>query len=140
MILIDEPRAEDDLDAFGTLLRFAGLVYEDEDEGQADAAFQPNLLDGGVGAPADRSSADAAFDACVEAMKAAEGQFLEDGEEEAMVGLFDTPHGLLLVVGTTMMGFDHPDLAKLLPGRPVVESMAHVSPERIRYDLLGIRE
>lgn len=140
MILIEEPRAEDDLSAFGTLLRFAALVYEDEEEGQTDARFEPTLIDGDVAIPANREDADAAFDVCVEAMKQAEEQFLEDGEEEAMVALFETPYGLLLMSGTTMMGFDGPDLAGLLPGRPVIESMAHISPDRIRYDLLGIRE
>lgn len=135
MKLITEIRPEDDLSTFGTLLRFAGLVYENEDEGETDAPFAPHNIDGDVAFAPDRASADAAFDAWVVALKAAEAQFLEEGEEEGFVALIDSPRGLMLLAGTTMMGFEGPDVAALLPGAASYEGMPHISWDRILYDV-----
>ena len=66
-------------------------------------------------------------------------QFLEEGEEEGFVALIDSPRGLLIVAGTTMMGFEGPDVDALLPGAAHYEGMPHVSWERILYDVLQER-
>ena len=140
MKLITSPRPEDDLSSFGTLLRFAALVYVDEDEGEAGAPFGPHHLDGDVAFAPDRDAANAAFDAWVESLKEAEGQFLEEMEEEGVVALIDTPRGLMILAGSTMMGFDGPDVETLLPGAPSFMGMPHISWERILFDVFKIQE
>lgn len=135
MKMIEEPRTEDSLETFGTLLRFAALVYENDGEGEANAPFAPINIDGDVAFPKDRASADAAFDAWVVALGAAEEQFLEEGEEEGFVALLQTPKGLMLLAGTTLMGFEGPDLDALLPDVDRYEGMPHVSWERILLDV-----
>lgn len=138
MKLITDPREDDDLSSFGKLLRFAALVYDNEEEGEANAPFEPHNIDGDVVFPGDRGSADAAFDAWVERLRAAENQFLDEMEEEGMVALLETPKGLMILAGTTMMGFDGPDLDDLLPGRPKYLGMPHVTWERILDDVKGL--
>ena len=140
MKLIDQLRDDDDLSTFGTLLRFAALVYENEDEGEANSPIEPRSIDGDVVFPADRASADVAFDAWVEALKAAEEQFVEDGEEEGFVALIDTPKGLMLLAGSTLMGYEEPDIDTLLPGAPKRLAMPHVHWERILYDVFGEKQ
>lgn len=138
MKLITEPRAEDNLSSFGNILRFAALVYENEEEGEANAPFEPYNIDGDVVFPADRASADAAFDAWVETLRAAEPQFLDEQEEEGMVALLETPKGLMILAATNIMGYEGPDVDALLPGRPAYLGMPHVTWERILADVKGL--
>ena len=139
MRIIESVRADDDLSSFGKLLRFAALMYEDEDEGEANGPFTPHGIDGDVVFPSDRASADATFDAWVASLKAAEGQFLEEGEEEGFVALLETPKGLMILAGSNLMGYPEPDLDTLLPGARRSIGIPHVTWERILQDVFGER-
>lgn len=55
MKLINQVRDEDDLSTFGTVLRFAALVYENEDEGEPNCAFEEYNIDGDAVFPPDRA-------------------------------------------------------------------------------------
>lgn len=137
MRIIEQPRPEDDLSSFGTVLRFAALVYENEEEGEANAPFEPYNIDGDVLFLDDRTKADAVFDAWVVSLRRAEDQFVEEGEEEGFVALLDTPKGLMILAGSNIQGYEGPDLdelgvdadARKFPGMP------HITWERILQDL-----
>lgn len=137
MRIIDRPRDEDDLSSFGTLLRFAALVYENEDEGEANAPFEPYNIDGDVLFLDDRMVADRVFDAWVDSLKGAEGQFVEEGEEEGFVALLETPKGLMILAGSNIQGYDGPDLGELGIGADARQfpGMPHITWERILQDL-----
>ena len=134
MKLITQPRAEDILSSFGRLVRFAALVYLDENEGEGNA-FQPATMDGDVVFVEDEDEGIRVFDAMIGKLHAAEGQFLEEMEEEGMVGLFETPNGFMVIAGSTMMGYS--GLEDIRPDAH--QGMPHISWERIEYDVLKIR-
>lgn len=135
MRLITQPRPEDDLSAFGRLVRFSALVYVDDDEGEAGAPFQPHSMDGDVVFVENEAEGIRVFEAMIDHLREAEGQFLEEMEEEGMVALFETPNGFLVIAGSTMMGYEG-----LLTVRPdAYQSMPHISWDRIEYDVLKIR-
>lgn len=131
MKLINNIRDADDLSTFGTVLRFAALVYESEEEGEANAPFVPQAFDGDVVFPLDRASADIAFDAWVTTLQEAEDQFLEDGEEEGFVALIESPKGLMILAGSNVSSYPNPDIDTLLPSAPASLGMPHVCWERI---------
>ena len=136
MKLIDTQRTDqefpDNLSDFGTLIRFAGLVYENEEEGLG-LGFEPYNMDGDVAFYDTREAADAAFDATVVKLKEAEDQFKESGDEEGMVALFETPKGLMIVAGTTIMGYETG--LETTSHQKFFESMPHVTWERILSDM-----
>lgn len=131
MKLINQIRGEDDLSSFGNVLRFAALVYENEEEGEANAPFVPQAFDGDVVFPLDRASADIAFDAWVATLQEAENQFLEEGDEEGFVALIESPKGLMILAGSNVSSYPNPDIDALLPGAPASLGMPHVCWERI---------
>lgn len=137
MKIITEPRTDiefpDDLDSFGKLIKMEALVYENDEEGMR--SLQAYNMDGDVAFYATREAADAAFDIAVAAMKACEQQFIEEQEEEAVVALFETPKGLMILAATSIMGFD-----TKLEGTDHTHyygAMPHVTWERILYDIFG---
>lgn len=135
MNLINQVRPEDNLADFGELIRFAALVYDNANEGEANCSFEPYNIDGDVAFPIDEDQANAAFDAWVLELKKAEDQFLEEGDEEGFVGLFKTPNGLMILAGTTIMGFPNPDPNVYLAGAKYYLAMPHVTWERIVEDM-----
>jgi len=137
MRLIDCLRGDDDLSSFGTVLRFAALVYESADEGEANAPFIPNAFDGDIVFPADRAAADAAFDAWVITLREAEEQFLEEGDEGGFVALIESPKGLMILAGSNIGAYPNPDIDDLLPGAPRELGMPHVRWKRILADMFG---
>lgn len=137
MKLIYQPREDDQLATFGELLRFAALIYDGEAEAdhEANSPFEPYSIDGDVVFPLDRAQADTVFDAWVEALKAAEQQFLDEWEEEGFVALFDSPNkGLMIIAGSNIMGYEGPD-ADLYANAKSYEGMPHVTWERILEDM-----
>lgn len=133
MQLIMQPRAEDDLSSFGRLERFAALVYEDE--GEAGAPFQPHSMDGDVVFVESEAEGIRVFDAMIEHLRKAEGQFIEEMEEEGMVALFETPKGFMVIASSTMMGFAGLETVR----SDAYQGMPHISWDRIEYDVLKIR-
>ncbi len=139
MKLIEHIRETDDLSTFGSVLRFAALVYKNEDEGEGNAPFVPHTFDGDVVFPADRAAADAAFNAWVTTLREAEEQFIEEGDEEGFVALLETPKGLMILAGSNVSGYSNPDLDILLPDSHSELGMPHVSWERILADMFNER-
>lgn len=137
MKIIDQPRPEDELETFGTLLRFQGLVYENEDEGEANAPFGPYNIDGDVVFFENRPAANRAFDVWTASLKAAEDQFLDEGDEEGFLALFETPRGLMILAGSNIMGYPDPGVDSLPSVTRRRLGMTHVSWDKILQELFG---
>lgn len=132
MELITAPRPEDDLAEFGELLKFAGLVYRDDDEGEK-SMFEGYNMDGDVSFFDDLSLAEETFDQYLECLKNAEAVLLEEGDEEGMVALFNTPKGYLVIAASTLMGFS--DIEDIPNASHFYAGMPHVTWERILIDV-----
>lgn len=133
MKIITEPRPDENLSSFGRLVRFAALVYLDDNEGEASCGFGPNNIDGDIVFVDDEAEGIRVFDAMIGKLHAAEDQFIEEQEEEGFVALFDTPRGFMVMAASTMMGY--PGLKDIRPD--AYDGMPHISWDRIEHDVLG---
>jgi hypothetical protein len=132
MKLITTPRPEDDLAEFGELLKFTALVYVDDSEGEP-SMFEGYNMDGDVAFFDDLSLAEEAFDQYIVHLKEAEDDFIDNGDEEGMVALFNTPKGYLVLATSTLMGFS--DIEMLSTATHFCPGMPHVTWNRIIIDM-----
>lgn len=131
MKTITHPRDTDDLSPFGSVLRFAALIYESEEEGEGNSPFAPHGIDGDAVFLPDRETADALFEAWAVSLQAAEDQFLDEGDEEGFVALMDTPRGLMIIAGSTISGYPEPDIDAFAPGAVRLIGAPHLNWELI---------
>jgi hypothetical protein len=128
MRIITEPRPQDRLEDFGTLLRFKALVYEgDGNRMDFDCRSGRGAQDlaGTVAFHDTRKAAGVAFDTAVRGLRRHESAFVEEGVEEGFVALFENEKGLMLVAADTLMGF-RDDLNKTAPAR-IIENMRRIT-------------
>lgn len=138
MKLITELRSDirfpDNLAEFGTLLKFAAFVYDDQDDVETQG-FASYNMDGDVAFYDSREKAEEAFELAKSNLTSIEQTSLDPvfDDEEAMVGLFETPKGFMVLAATTVMGYesglestDHTNYH---------EAMPHVTWDRILSDM-----
>jgi len=131
---INLPRDTDDLASFGHLMRFEAQIYNSENEGKP-CRFAAGIIDGDIAFPLDRTSAERAFEVMADSLYEAESEFLEHGNQEGFVALFETPKGIMLVAGSNRMGFNGPDLGDLLPGVSTMTGMPNITWPRIMAEM-----
>lgn len=131
MIFITETRPDDDLSEFGDMIKFAGLVYG-EDEG-VSSSFEPYNMDGDVVFVYSYDEALVLFDEWTEVLRNSENDFLDQGDEEAFVLLTKTARGYMILAASTLMGFDHPESVETLPNK--ILGMPHITMDRIEEEI-----
>lgn len=134
MKTINRPRDTDDLASFGQLMRFEAQIYNNEIEGQP-CKFTAGTIDGDIAFPIDPKSAERAFEIIADSLYEAEAEFLEQGNQEGFVALFETPKGIMLVAASNHMGFNAPNLEDILPGARTITGMPNITWQRILTEM-----